>query len=430
MAMINATLTLTEGVPETLSFQIFSKDNQPVDLSGTHWWAVLRMRDDAETIEIPAKVDFNTISVTFPALSAEAADWELWRSGDIETERLLAGPATIFPVLSVEALATTTNTARSFAIKTDDNSTAYLLKAMPGNAALACLEKIRQAYNEALTLRRIKVDSLPAPEQASPYAVYFLNGTPWVPLAGEWVQYNTAYGLATPDMPGLLRVNDEKTAAACAPIVSTETGYGIPLAPIGSQNQPGAVILGQDFIANDAKSGLMVRRANAQDALPGLISITGTAQEISGESPSGCVYSTAKTDERIRELHEFLSAEDLQNKLDTNASNLHTGMDIVVEHGYDEETGRWYRLWKSGWLEQGGFLPTSSNYHSGSFYFMKPFKPLVYHVTIQNSHTSYCYAPSIAQKNDIFFKYHGAIGPNIKPSVYACGFYNANYVDN
>ena len=45
--------------------------------------------------------------------------------------------------------------------------------------------------------------------------------------------------------------------------------------------------------------------------------------------------------------------------------------DYVVET-YTDEQGNWYRKYKSGWLEQGGYVPPNSG-TSGTITFLKPF---------------------------------------------------------
>ena len=45
--------------------------------------------------------------------------------------------------------------------------------------------------------------------------------------------------------------------------------------------------------------------------------------------------------------------EGLSGKADTNLSNIPTNYDYVVD-SYSDEEGNWYRVYKSGWIEQGG----------------------------------------------------------------------------
>ena len=360
-------LSLTEGVAETIGFSILSRKHEPVDITGTSWWVVLKRRGASEPMQLPARVDLNVVLVDFPALRACPADWELWRSSDSGTELFLGGAVAVFPILSVDTTAlSTTSPARTFSVLSrDEDSSAWLVKAMPGNAALACLQKIKEAYNAAFTLERVKVESLPPADKASTHTVYYLGGIPWLLVEGDWVQLNASYGPAVPGMPGLLRVEDSEHADLCAPVVATEDGCGIRMALPGKPSLPGSVSLGEDFIANDTKTGLLVRRANPNDGLPGLVSVIGDEEEEELDSfPEGYVqqvYTPRKTDRRIRELHASLSETDLQGKMDKDGSNAAPGVDIVVQYSHNPDTVTWYRLYKSGLVEQGGIVHRDNN---------------------------------------------------------------------
>lgn len=359
-------LSLTEGVAETIGFSILSRNQEPVDITGTSWWVVLKRRGDSEPMQLPARVDMNVVLVDFPALRACPADWELWRSSDSGTELFLGGAVAVFPILCVETTAlSTTSPARTFSVLSrDEDSSAWLVKAMPGNAALACLQKIKEAYNAAFTLERVMVESLPPADKAGTHTVYYLDGIPWLSVEGDWVQLNASYGPAVPGMPGLLRVESSEHADLCAPVVATEEGCGIRLAEPGKPSLPGSVSLGEDFIANDTKTGLLVRRANPNKGLPGLVSVIGDEEEAVDSYPDGYVqqvYTPRMTDQRIRELHTDLSQTDLQGKMDKDGSNAAPGVDIVVQYSHNPDTGTWYRLYKSGWVEQGGIVQRANN---------------------------------------------------------------------
>jgi hypothetical protein len=364
--MLKMDLSLTEGVAETIGFSILSRKQEPVDITGTSWWVVLKRRGDSEPMQLPARIDLNVVLVDFPALQAFPADWELWRSSDSGTELFLGGAVAVFPILCVETTAlSTTSIARTFSVLSrDEDSAAWLVKAMPGNAALACLQKIKEAYNAAFTLERVKVESLPPADKASTHTVYYLEGIPWLSVDGDWVQLNASYGPAVPGMPGLLRVEAAEHADICAPVVATEEGCGIKMAEPGKPYLPGSVSLGEDFIANDTKTGLLVRRANPNDGLPGLVSVIGNEEEALDSYPEGYVpqvYTPRMTDQRIRELHTDLSEKDLQGKMDKDGSNAAPGVDIVVQYSHNPDTGTWYRLYKSGWVEQGGIVQRNND---------------------------------------------------------------------
>ena len=62
------------------------------------------------------------------------------------------------------------------------------------------------------------------------------------------------------------------------------------------------------------------------------------------------------------------------NALDYNYfEEVLSGMDYVVD-SYTDASGNWYRVYKSGWLEQGGFYASSANSEIKSF--LKPFSAI------------------------------------------------------
>ena len=60
----------------------------------------------------------------------------------------------------------------------------------------------------------------------------------------------------------------------------------------------------------------------------------------------------------------------LSGKADTSLANVASNIDYVVESYHDGTN--WYRKYKSGWLEQGGYVPPNSG-TSGTITFLKPF---------------------------------------------------------
>lgn len=353
--MLKMNLTLTEGVAETIAFEILSKKQEPVDLTASTWWAVLKLRGSDEAIELRAWFDASKVMVDFPALEASPADWELWRADDSSQELFLGGAIAIFPVLAIESIArSTTNDMRTFAVLTQDDKNALLVKAMPGNAALACLDRLRSAYREAFALQRVIVTSLPPVNQANDNTVYYVNGTPWLAVDGQWIQSNAIYGQAEPGMDGLLHVDSTASASSCAPISRTESGHGVKLAEPGSPYKMGAVSLSDDFYGNDPNSGgLYVRRASAYDQKPGLITLIGNERESSDPHESdNRAYTAAKTQDVINETLEEKLPQYLRTKLSTDASNLAPGLDIIVDSYHTQAGG--YMIYKSGWCEMYG----------------------------------------------------------------------------
>lgn len=49
------------------------------------------------------------------------------------------------------------------------------------------------------------------------------------------------------------------------------------------------------------------------------------------------------------------------NDLDNRISLIETGADYVIKSGHTEDWSQWYRLHKSGWLEQGGIISGAEN---------------------------------------------------------------------
>ena len=85
---------------------------------------------------------------------------------------------------------------------------------------------------------------------------------------------------------------------------------------------------------------------------------------------------------------EFTGA--LVSKADTDLSNVSSNIDYVVESYTDAEMGQWYRLWKSGWLEQGGFLPgPTPGPSTTTVTFLKEFNDLNYYPVFTNCWDSY-----------------------------------------
>ena len=66
------------------------------------------------------------------------------------------------------------------------------------------------------------------------------------------------------------------------------------------------------------------------------------------------------TDGSVSSWANISSAAEFSTKANTDLSNVSANIDYVVE-SYDDGNGNWYRIYKSGWLEQGGvFTPTNS----------------------------------------------------------------------
>lgn len=78
--------------------------------------------------------------------------------------------------------------------------------------------------------------------------------------------------------------------------------------------------------------------------------------------------------------------EALNDKADRDLNNMTANIDYVVER-YNDEQGNWYRVYKSGWIEQGGATAVSAGDLTVSL--LKPYKDNLYSlvVTIQDPNT-------------------------------------------
>jgi microcystin-dependent protein len=60
-------------------------------------------------------------------------------------------------------------------------------------------------------------------------------------------------------------------------------------------------------------------------------------------------------------------AQELATKANRQLSNLDTNnlsVHVVVDSYYDSTTGDWYRVYDDGWVEQGGLLPTNTDWNT------------------------------------------------------------------
>lgn len=62
-------------------------------------------------------------------------------------------------------------------------------------------------------------------------------------------------------------------------------------------------------------------------------------------------------------------------------------MDYVVEDW--QQGNNWYRVWKSGWVEQGGGFTVKNDYITETVAFRKPFKNTLYFATAVSDYTAY-----------------------------------------
>lgn len=85
--------------------------------------------------------------------------------------------------------------------------------------------------------------------------------------------------------------------------------------------------------------------------------------------------------------------EDLNIKANTSLSNVDANIDYVVESWQDAQS--WYKVYKSGWVEQGGFTKSGTS----TVNFFKPFRSMDYSVyatlRVDAGGNSYAYASKV-----------------------------------
>lgn len=109
---------------------------------------------------------------------------------------------------------------------------------------------------------------------------------------------------------------------------------------------------------------------------------------------------------------------DLSSKADTSLSNVDSNIDYVVESYKDGSN--WYKVYKSGWCEQGGKITNASN---TDINLLKPFLDTTYNVTVGggNYNGSWPYI-GIVSKTKINLGARGTGGWTQPVYWRACGF--------
>ena len=108
-----------------------------------------------------------------------------------------------------------------------------------------------------------------------------------------------------------------------------------------------------------------------------------TSGEITDDSVSLITDDYSSVDGQIGAL-----AEQLNNKMDLPTGKSQSDVDYVVERKIPtEEDPSWYRVYKSGWVEQGGLVPqtTTINY---TVNLLKPFNNIKYTALISSWYTA------------------------------------------
>ena len=81
-----------------------------------------------------------------------------------------------------------------------------------------------------------------------------------------------------------------------------------------------------------------------------------------------------------------------------------TNYDYVVDYKTPTDADpTWYRVYKSGWIEQGGILPKKDNWSAVTITFPKPFANTLYTVLTSTGYTSNTDANTITGKTTTTF---------------------------
>lgn len=132
-------------------------------------------------------------------------------------------------------------------------------------------------------------------------------------------------------------VSDGSGKVAVSPVTSTELGF-------------------LDGVTSSVQNQLNGKQATVTGAATTITSANLTANRALIANGSGKVAVSAVTSTELGYLDGVTSAiqTQLNGKANTALSNVASNIDYVVEKGGDEK--KWYRKYKSGWLEQGGYV--------------------------------------------------------------------------
>lgn len=137
------------------------------------------------------------------------------------------------------------------------------------------------------------------------------------------------------------------------------------------------------------------------------------------------VFNTA-TDLSNQESAQL--ASQMQMKAQKDLGNVDNNIDFVVE-SYDDGQGNWYRVYRSGWVEQGGYVSNSNPNTLITTTFLKSFNNVNYCLTITSDRSSSSTTAieirelGYIEKNTTFFTKYLAGKTNYEEGFnwYACG---------
>ena len=96
--------------------------------------------------------------------------------------------------------------------------------------------------------------------------------------------------------------------------------------------------------------------------------------------------------------------------------------DYIIDYGESSDKTQWYRLWKSGWIEQGGnILGGNTNY---TLNLLKPFKNTSYQLLLSRIYDSgsNVYPCIVREKTIDTIRINGVSGNTESTDWYACGY--------
>lgn len=99
--------------------------------------------------------------------------------------------------------------------------------------------------------------------------------------------------------------------------------------------------------------------------------------------------------------------------------------DYVVEEVHNGNS--WYRLYLSGWIEQGGSFEAYASYTTKTIEFIKSFKDTTYHIEFTQGYTSNLYAPVLKEKHTDTATFVNTYNTAGLADWYACGYTTEKY---
>lgn len=115
--------------------------------------------------------------------------------------------------------------------------------------------------------------------------------------------------------------------------------------------------------------------------------------------------------------------QQIQNQINQLANAVGTISDYVIEYQKNDD-GSWYRVYKSGWVEQGGVVieNLSDEYSIRTITFIKPFADTKYACYFTSSFSGSSFVPVLSEKTTTTMTFENTIAKVINnANWYACG---------